>query len=68
MKTIIASVQVEARGKKCGKCRFWRTEIDGSGPLIVCNLFQDKPEFRYNGNTGNVSVDRLPQCVACENG
>lgn len=68
MKSITASVQVEARGKKCGKCRFWASEVDISGPFIICDLFQDKPTFRYNGNTGNVSIDRLPQCIGCENG
>jgi hypothetical protein len=68
MKLITVVVQVEARGKKCGKCRFWKTEIGSSGPFITCILFQDKPKFRYNGNTGNVSIDRLPQCIGCENG
>lgn len=63
MKTIIAPVQIETRGKKCGRCRF-RKVVDGYE--LRCILFQLKLDNDYNSKTGYVSADRLLQCLACD--
>lgn len=63
MKTIIAPVRVETRGKKCGRCRFVK---NGPDLLPVCSLFQERLNYTISDKTCYVSRDRLLQCLACD--